>query len=131
METHNGNQFGNNFYFNSISEQLSKVFGGGLTPSSERLNPGLVDRVIQGSGTTTVTTLQIANTSTKKRVKITFSGTWSIGDTIVQTLTSSLNPSDTITHTVVLTENKTDAGMTHLFPAGPWYNTYHLSLIHI
>ena len=125
LETHNGNQFGNNFYFNSISEQLSKVFGGGLTPSSERLNPGLVDRVIQGSGTTTVTTLQIANTSTKKRVKITFSGTWSIGDTIVQTLTSSLNPSDTITHTVVLTENKTDAGMTHLFPAGPWYNTYH------
>ena len=124
LETHNGNQFGTNFYFNSIAEQLSKVFGGGLTPSSQRLNPGLVNRVIQGGGTTTLTTLQIANTNTKKKVKITFSGTWSTGDTITQTLTSSLNASNTVTHTVVLTENKTDAEITHLFPAGPWYNTY-------
>tara|TARA_B100000902_G_scaffold298080_1_gene285279 strand:- start:525 stop:2072 length:1548 start_codon:yes stop_codon:yes gene_type:complete len=125
LETNNGNQFGSNFYFNSISEQISKVFGGGLTTANQRLNPGLVNRVIQGSGTTTVTTLQIANANTKKRVKITFSGTWLAGDTVEQTLTSSLNAANTITHTVVLTENKTDAEMTHLFPAGPWYNTYH------
>lgn len=125
LETNNGNQFGNNFYFNSISEQISKVFGGGLTTANQRLNPGLVNRVIQGNGTTTVTTLQIANTGTKKRVKITFSGTWTDGDTIEQTLTSSLNASNTITHTVVLTENKTDAQIAALFPAGPWYNTYY------
>jgi len=125
LETNNGNQFGNNFYFNSISEQISKVFGGGLTTANQRLNPGLVNRVIQGNGTTTVTTLQIANTGTKKRVKITFSGTWTAGDTIEQTLTSSLNASNTITHTVVLTENKTDAQIAALFPAGPWYNTYY------
>jgi len=120
LETNNGNQFGTNFYFNSIAEQLSKVFGGGLTPSSQRLNPGLVNRVIQGNGTTTVTTLQIANTGTKKRVKITFSGTWLSGDTITQTLTSSLNSTNTVTHTVTLTENKTDAQIAALFPAGSW-----------
>ena len=125
LETNNGNQFGSNFYFNSISEQISKVFGGGLTTTNQRLNPGLVNRVIAGNGTTTVTTLQIANTGTKKRVKITFSGTWTVGDTIEQTLTSSLNASDTITHTVVLTENKTDAQIAALFPAGSWYNTYY------
>ena len=125
LETNNGNQFGSNFYFNSISEQISKVFGGGLTTANQRLNPGLVNRVIAGNGTTTVTTLQIANTGTKKRVKITFSGTWTVGDTIEQTLTSSLNASNTITHTVVLTENKTDAQIAALFPAGPWYNTYY------
>lgn len=125
LETHTGNQFGNNFYYNSIAEQLSKVFGGGLTSASQKLNPGLVNRVIQGGGNTTVTTLQIANTNTKKRIKITFSGTWMAGDTITQTLTSSLDPvNNTITHTVVLTENKTDAEITHLFPPGPWYNTF-------
>jgi len=122
LETNTANQFGNNFYYNSIAEQLSKVFGGGLTPSNQKLNPGLVNRVIQGGGSTTVTTLQMATSSTVKRMKITFSGTWSAGDTIVQTLTSSLNPSNTITHTIQLTQDKTDAQIAADFPFGPFYN---------
>ena len=39
LETNTANQFGTNFYYNSIAEQLSKVFGGGLTPASQQLNP--------------------------------------------------------------------------------------------
>ena len=117
LETNNGNQFGTNFYFNSIAEQISKVFGGGLTAASQQLNPGLVNREIQGGGSTTVTTLVIANTNTKKKIKVTFSGTWLAGDTIIQTITSALDPNNKITHTITLTENKTDSQIAADFPA--------------
>ena len=64
----------------------------------------------------------MATSTQAKRMKITFSGTWSAGDTIVQTLTSSLNPSFTITHTIQLTQNKTDAQIAADFPFGHFYN---------
>lgn len=117
LETNTANQFGNNFYYNSIAEQLSKVFGGGLTTTNQQLNPGLVDRVIQGGGNTTTTTLTIANTNTKKKIKVTFSGNWLAGDTISQTITSAIDPNNKITHTFTITENKTDVQIASEFPS--------------
>ena len=126
LETNTTNQFGSNFYYNSIAEQLSKVFGGGLTTTNQKLNPGLVDREIQGGGSTTVTTLVIANTNTKKKVKVTFSGTWLSGDTITQTITSATDPNNKITHVITLTENKTDVQLASNFPSSTAHftNTY-------
>jgi len=124
IETNNGTQFGSNFYFNSIAEQISKVFGGGLTTANQRLNPGLVNRTIQGGGNTTDTTLQIANTNTKKKVKVTFSGTWLSGDTITQTVTSALDSNNVQTHTVTLTANKTDVQIAADFiPSGTYFTS--------
>lgn len=117
LETNTANQFGNNFYYNSIAEQLSKVFGGGLTTTSQQLNPGLVDRVVQGGGNTTTTTLVMANTNTKKKIKVTFSGSWLAGDTISQTITSAIDPNNKITHTFTITENKTDVQIASEFPS--------------
>jgi len=117
LETNTTNQFGTNFYYNSIAEQLSKVFGGGLTTASQQLKPGLVNRTIQGGGNTTTTTLVIANTNTKKKIKVTFSGTWLSGDTITQTITSAIDPNNKIVHTITLTENKTDVQIASEFPA--------------
>jgi hypothetical protein len=128
LETNTANQFGTNFYYNSIAEQLSKVFGGGLTPASQQLNPGLVDRVIQGGGNTTTTTLVIANTNTKKKIKVTFSGTWLAGDTITQTITSAIDPNNKITHTITITENKTDVQIASEFPASTAHFTTNWSV---
>jgi len=128
LETNTANQFGTNFYYNSIAEQLSKVFGGGLTTASQRLNPGLVDRVIQGGGNTTTTTLVIANTNTKKKIKVTFSGTWLAGDTITQTITSAIDPNNKIIHAITLTENKTDVQIASEFPASTAHFTTNWSV---
>tara|TARA_B110000003_G_scaffold275683_1_gene319053 strand:- start:4191 stop:5738 length:1548 start_codon:yes stop_codon:yes gene_type:complete len=128
LETNTANQFGTNFYYNSIAEQLSKVFGGGLTTASQQLNPGLVDRVIQGGGNTTTTTLVIANTNTKKKIKVTFSGTWLAGDTITQTITSAIDPNNKITHTITITENKTDVQIASEFPASTAHFTTNWSV---
>ena len=128
LETNTANQFGTNFYYNSIAEQLSKVFGGGLTPANQRLNPGLVDRVIQGGGNTTTTTLVMANTNTKKKIKVTFSGTWLAGDTITQTIISAIDPNNKITHTFTLTENKTDVQIASEFPASTAHFTTNWSV---